>query len=128
MTIASPSRCGPRTAKGSGWRAPASASKSAWAATVCDYPSAVRQHGIDVRGDQPREILHRTIQGDDLAESRSADRQVPAIAALRSEHGQLPLLESGTPALDRRLDGGVQARSRAGIGELRANNAHRHRV
>src|SRR6266850_5219708 len=123
MTIAPASRCGPSTEKGSGWRAPASASNAALAVTTSDYVlaargcgnhdrSRVREDGIDIRGHQAGKILRRTVKREDFAEARAADGEIPSLAALRAEDRDPPFLEARPPALDRVLDRGVQARAR----------------
>src|SRR5690242_16727428 len=101
MTRPPVSAWGPRIEKGSEWRAPASASKAS-------VVSSIRENGVDVRRDEPGQIVERPVQRQDLAEPRSADRQVPAVAALRTKQAQLPLLEPRAPSPHGRLDGAVQ--------------------
>src|SRR6185312_17531846 len=111
-----PSRCGPRTEKGSPWRAPARASRLSWAVTAIDYPpSRVREDGVDVCGDETRQVFGWTVQGENPPESRAADREVPAFAFLRSKERELPFLETWPRAADGGLDRRVQPRAKRRI-------------
>ena len=51
-------------------------SRRAWPRV--DYGSGVGEHGVDVGGHQARQIFHRPVERDDLAEPGPADREVPA--------------------------------------------------
>src|SRR4051794_18656473 len=128
MTTPPASLCGPRTENGSECRAPASASKASLTATVTDYVSRVCQDGVDIRRHQTRKVLRGSMQREDLLETRAADREIPAVAPLRAEDGELPLLEAGPPALDRRFDRAVHAGPGRGVEQLRTQYTDRHQA
>src|SRR5688572_25471856 len=45
----------------------------------------LRENRVDVRGDETRQVVGRTIESKDLAKARAADRQIPSRSGLRSE-------------------------------------------
>src|SRR3954467_6907962 len=132
MTTRPSSTCGPRKPKGSGWRAAASASNAARFAGACTvrlcHPvaSGIGEHGIHVRGDEARQIVQRSVQGEHLAEPRPPDRKIPAVAGLGPKQAELPFLETRPPATDRRFDRLVQLGASGRVEQLRTHNAHRH--
>jgi hypothetical protein len=49
----------------------------------------------NVGGDQPGQVVRRTVEGEDLAETGPGDRQIPSLARLRLDEGKTPGLERG---------------------------------
>ena len=76
---------------------------------------------------QAGEIVGGPVERKDLAEARTADREVPSGAGLRLEYRNLPAFERRSPALHRGAETLTQLRARLRVGELWAADPYRHR-
>jgi hypothetical protein len=84
----------------------------------------LREDGVDVGGNETRQVVHRTIQREDLSKTRSGDRQVPTAPGLRSKQRQLPAFECGSPSSNHCLHGSNQLGAESSVAELRTANGN----
>src|SRR5438132_12963709 len=73
------------------------------AAALSGWPAqgaAVGHERVHVRVHEPRQIVERTVQREDFAETRTGDGEVPPFSGLRSKEREPPALESRAPPAD----------------------------